>query len=161
MDPSDTHSHTAALIDRLGMVVPPGLVPFVAPSDDNAPFRQVAFRFSYREVPCTAISERRGSDSVLRLVCNFGPLPFTAEGAEPRRHVLQAIAAAKSDTGLDWRLSSAHSVVLMGDVPLQRQSTPAAMIAGVVAVLLRADEYFGLLLEILGASAAVSAPQAG
>jgi hypothetical protein len=38
------------------------------------------------------------------------------------------------------------------------------MIAGVVAVLLRADEYFGLLLEILGSGGpgarAVSAPQA-
>jgi hypothetical protein len=159
MNPSDTHSHTAALIDRLGVVVPPGLVPFPAPADE-IPFRQVAFRFSYREVPCTAISERRDNDSVLRLVCNFGPLPFTAEGAEPRRHVLQAIAAAKSDTGLDWRLSSVQAVVLTGDVPLQQPSTPAAMIAGIVAVLLRADEYFGLLLEILGSGGPVSAPQA-
>src|ERR1700710_1408437 len=137
MDPSDTHSHTAALIDRLGLVPPPRLPPLVAPSCD-APFRQVAFRFSYREVPCTAISEQRGSDAILRLVCNFGPLPFTAEGALPRRQMLQAIAAAKSDTGLDWRLSSGHSVVLMGDVAQNQPSTPAAMIAGVVAVLLRA-----------------------
>src|SRR5471032_377967 len=124
MDPSLTHSHTAALLGRLCTVVPPGLAAFVAPPDEAAAsaaagaVRQVAFRFSYRELPCTAIIERRESDSILRLVGNFGPLPYTAEGAPQRRRALQAIAAAKSDTGLDWRLSPAQAIIFAGDIAL-------------------------------------------
>jgi hypothetical protein len=160
MDPSATNSHSAALIDRVGTVVPSGLAPFVASPAQSAPIRQVAFRFSYRDVPCTAISEQRGSDSILRLVCNFGPLPYTAEGAQPRRRALQAIALAKNDTGLDWHLSASQVVVLTNDVALTQPYKPATMIAGVVGLLLRADQYIGLLREILGSPGDLTAPQA-
>jgi len=162
MDPSLANSHAAALIGRLCTVVPPGLAPFVVPPDAAATdaVRQVAFRFSYREVPCTAISEHPDGDPILRLACNFGPLPDTAEGALPRGHALQAIAAARSDTGLDWHLSSTQAIIFTGDVAFRQPLTPSAMIAGVVELLLRADLYIGLMLEILGEAGSLTSPQA-
>jgi hypothetical protein len=161
MDQSLANSHTAALIGRLCAVVPPGLAPFVAPDEAAiGSARQLAFGFSYRELPYTATIERQESASVLRIVGNFGPLPYSAEGARPRRRTLQAMAAAKSDTGLDWHLSPTQEIIVAGEVTLQNPLTPSAMIAGVVGLLLRADAYTGLLLEILGEARWLTSPQA-
>jgi hypothetical protein len=161
MDPSLAHSHSAALIGRLGTVMPPGLVPFAAPAEAaSATLRQVAFRFSYREVPCTAIVERQEGSSILRLVGNFGPLPYTAEGAVQRRRALQVIAATKRQPGLGWHLSPTQSILFTGDFALPQPLTPPAMISGVVGLLLRADDYIGFLLEILGDSGWLTAPRA-
>jgi len=161
MDPSHTHSHTAALIGMLSTIVPPGLVAFVAPPGAAASgtIRDVGFRFSYRDLPCTAIIALRDRDPVLRLAGDFGPLPYTVEGAPQRRRLLQALAAATSDTGLDWHLSPSQAIVFTGDIALPQALTPSAMVAGVVRLLLRADAHIGLMLEILGETGRLISPQ--
>jgi hypothetical protein len=161
MDPSFTRSHTAALLGRLGTVVPPGLAPFVAPPDAAATAaREIAFRFSYRELSCAAVVEREESAATLRAVGDFGPLPYTVEGASLRRRALQIVAAAKRDTGFDWRLSPVQSIVFAGHVALEPSLTPSEIIAGVVGLLLRADGYIGLLLEVLGERNPITSPRA-
>jgi hypothetical protein len=141
--------------------MPPGLAPFVAPLDGAATAaREIAFRFSYRELPCTALVEREEGAATLRVVGDFGPLPYSVEGASQRRRALQIVAAAKRDSGFDWRLSPVQSIVFAGDVALEPLLTPLDIVAGVVGLLLRADGYIGLLLEVLGEASPITSPRA-
>jgi len=111
------------------------------------------FRFAFHEVPFSCIAERRDGRSIPALTGDFGVLPYTAEGPERRRAVQTAVAAAQQRSGLRWSVTPQRQIEVKGDIGLGLPLTPMALVAGTVALFLRAGTHLELLREFLTAPA--------
>ncbi len=153
MDAVAEITNHAELINRLGSTLPVELDRLSLQQTmgmGSSPTNQISFRFAYRDVPFAGRAERRGDAAALHLSADLGPLPFSAQGAVRRHRALRTLAAASQATGLDWRLSATQKITLAGETELPRPLTPAAMVVGVVGMLLRGERYLELLLDVLG-----------
>lgn len=146
----------AELIARLGAVTPIALDRDAA----LAPAEGVRFAFAWRDVPFSSTIEGRGEEAVLTVSGELGPMPFTIEAAHRRQRALRTLAAACRWTDLAWRLTPAHQIVVEGEARLAQPVSPAAMIAGAVGILARADRYLALLLDVLGDAECLNVPAA-
>jgi hypothetical protein len=115
--------------------------------------RPVAFRFTFHEMPFSCTVERRDGEPVLTLTGDFGALPYTAESPERRQAVRSVVVAARRRSGLEWQVTPQQQVVVRGGIPLAMPLTPVAMIVGAVTLLLRAQPFLELLLEVMGGGA--------
>ena len=146
----------AELFARLGTVAPIALDRGAA----LAPAQGVQFSFAWRDVPFSSTIESHGEEAVLRVSGDLGPMPFTVEAAHRRQRALRTLAAACRWTDLAWRLTPAHQIVVEGKARLAQPVSPAAMIAGAVGILARADCCLALLLDVLGDAECLNAPAA-
>jgi hypothetical protein len=109
----------------------------------------LAFRFVFHEVPFSCKAERQGDRVVLALTGDFGALPYTAENAERRRSVQDALATARRDSGLEWDVTAQQQIEVRGDIDLGLLLTPVALVAGAVTLLMRAQPFLDRLLDAL------------
>jgi hypothetical protein len=109
----------------------------------------LAFRFVFHEVPFSCRAERRGDRAALALTGDFGALPYTAENAERRRSVQEALTTARGNSGLDWDVTAQQQIEVRGDIDLGLPLTPVALVAGAVTLLMRAQPFLDRLLGAL------------
>ncbi len=154
-------SEHAEFLDRLGSSLPIEFSQFgtAAESGIAEATPRIALRFTYCDVPFVGSIERHGTAATLRLTGGVGPLPFTAQAARRRQRALRTLAAA-GRASLNWQVSARQEIIVDGTIELARPLTPTAMVAGAVQLLLQADAYLALLLDVLGDAAEFSSPQA-
>lgn len=159
-------SRTSSLADILGLLhgptgtrpLPRDPLDLAAGERDGPP---LAFRFCHREVPFTGrLLAGPGGARRLEVTGELGILPFSVEAAQARRQALAALAAARADTGLAWRLNAGQALVVVGTAPLETPLTPTRIVGAAVRLLLEADAHLALLAEVLGTAAPVTARQA-
>ena len=108
----------------------------------------VAFRFCLDEVPFRARAERRDGRLVVVLEGELGVMPFTIEGARRRRRLRQFVRAAGRASGLEWTVDDRQRILVNGTTAVDMPLTPAGVMTGTVALLLRLRPYLALAIEI-------------
>jgi hypothetical protein len=108
--------------------------------------RPLVFRFCVGEVPFEARASWRDDRVMLSLAGALGTLPFTIESRQRRRRLAMVLAAARRGSGLAWTIDQRHEMRVTGDAELAAPVTPAALLGGVVELLLRCRPYLELLV---------------
>lgn len=110
------------------------------------------FRFCFKEVPFTALAERRHGQAVLSLTSDLGLLPFTIENARRRRRLRKVLSATGRASGLSWKITPDHHIRATGEIDLGLPLTPTAIIAGATTLLVRSRPYLELIVAVGGES---------
>ena len=142
---------TGGALASLGRIAPPFELDRFGASFGRGAARasgSLAFRFCFREVPFTASTERQADRPVLRIAGDLGYLPYTVENATRRRRLRKALAAARRASGLRWEITGRNVIRVGGEIDLGRRLTPASVIAGATALLLRTRPYLELIIAV-------------
>jgi hypothetical protein len=121
-----------------------------APEGAPSPAAPVAFRFCLDEVPFRARAERRDGRAAVTLEGELGVMPFTIESAARRRRLQRVVAAASRASGFGWAVDGRQRILVTGETTLDQPLTPAAVLTGIVALLLRLRPYLALVVAVAG-----------
>jgi hypothetical protein len=142
-----SHAFLAALRDA-PMPLELDRIPLLgAPEGAGAP---VAFRFCLDEVPFRARAERRDGRLAVTLEGELGVMPFTIESAARRRRLRRVVVAASRASGFGWTVDGRQRILVTGETLLDQPLTPAAVLTGVVTLLLRLRPYLALVVAVAG-----------
>jgi len=104
----------------------------------------INFRFFWHEIPFTARIDEFAGNRRLRLICDLGPVPYTAEDHSLRQVVMGLIGTGSLGDGARYVLGGEHRVNLIGDAPAPDDLNGMAIIAAVTAFLLKLRPYIDL-----------------
>jgi hypothetical protein len=108
------------------------------------------FGFCFGEIPCRGRTERRGERSFLILTAELGFLPYSFEAAARRRRLLKLIAAGPRQPGMKVAIAEDQSIAARGEVDLGPALVPAALLTGIVTLLLDSRAYLELIVAVAG-----------
>ncbi len=107
----------------------------VAPSAGGRP---LTFSFYYRGLPFAGeVGPQDGA--TLRLVGEFGKLPFTAEMPQGRRAIRNLVAESQRNPRIRFLITRAQDIRLAMEVTPPKPRTPVGLVAAVAALLLEAQ----------------------
>jgi hypothetical protein len=104
----------------------------------------VNFRFSWREIPFTARIDEFGGSPRLRLMCDLGPVPYTAEDMSQRTALMGLIQSGDLGDGARYVMGGERRVNLIGDAAAPEELNGMTIIATVTAFLLKLRPYIDL-----------------
>ncbi len=108
------------------------------------------FRFEHWGIPIdgTAWREPQGALQV-RIEGSLGPLPYTVEGPERRRRVLEILFAARFKGEPVLLVNKDQQIVLCCETVVQEPVTQASLISAIVSLVIDAHPFMELLGEVL------------
>jgi hypothetical protein len=145
-----SHAFLAALRDTPMPLELDHIPALSAPGGAAHPAAPVAFRFCLDEVPFRARAERREGGIAVTLEGELGIMPFTIESAARRRRLRRVVAAASRASGFGWTVDGRQRILITGEMALDQPLTPAAVLTGVVTLLLRLRPYLALAVAVAG-----------
>lgn len=110
----------------------------------------LAFRFCFGEIPFQGHAERRDGRVVVTLEGTLGTLPFTIESARRRRRLGKLLVALRRRSGSRWAIDGRQRVTVRGEIALDMPLTPAAVVTGIVALLLRERRALDFVVAVAG-----------
>ena len=107
----------------------------------------LAFRFSWRGIALEARGEARDAGMMLELGADLATVPFSAEDPLLRARLIQLLARIGDCEDCPLARTRQGAVRYRGTAALDPPLTAIDVVAGTVALLLRARPYFDLLEE--------------
>jgi len=126
------------------IVVGDGQVRRVSPRDC------LRFRFEQWGIPIEATAWREPQGALrVRIEGSLGPLPYTVEGPERRRRVLEILSAARLTEKPVLLLSKDQQIVLCDETVVQEPVTQVSLLSAIVSLVIDAHPFLELLGEVL------------
>ncbi len=104
----------------------------------------VNFRFHWREIPFTARIDDFSGQTRLRLICDLGVVPYTAENPGLRQAMMGLVHTGDLGDGARYAMGGENRVNLVGDAPVPEDLSGTSIIATVTGFLLKLRPYIDL-----------------
>lgn len=112
------------------------------------------FRFEHWGIPIEATAWREAKGAIqVRIDGSLGPLPYTVEGPERRRRVLEILYAARFMEMPVLLLNRDQEIVLCGETVVQEPVTQVGLIGAIVSLVVDAHPFVEMLGEVLAPDA--------
>jgi hypothetical protein len=111
----------------------------------------LSFSFVYRGLPVSGEIDGE-PNAKLRLTCQFGKLPYTAELPHGRRRVREMVAESQRTPRARFEVTRSQDVRLSMEIAPPRPRTPVGLVAAIAAVLLDARPKIAEMTAALASS---------
>tara|TARA_R110001606_G_scaffold164154_2_gene308478 strand:+ start:173 stop:628 length:456 start_codon:yes stop_codon:yes gene_type:complete len=109
----------------------------------------VALTFDWNAFKFDARLDRESINlSRLRVICDIGSIPFTAEGAQRRINIMSILDATKSGFPIRTVISPQRRMQLIAEARLDAPVTTQNFITGIVTLVAKARPYLDLIQMI-------------
>ena len=105
------------------------------------------FRFQWREVDCLARIDGAGQDLRLRLACDLGPLPFSAENARLRGRLSALVRWSQGADECRFAITRRQRLTLLVEHALSEPFSREDALAYAIQILIRARPYLDIVFE--------------
>jgi hypothetical protein len=110
---------------------------------------QIEFSFHYLGLTFDANTRPTASGTMVQLVCDIAPLPYSAEGIPTRRAVLAIIEASQVMADARLVISKHRRIFCIGRAMLPNDWKPQEVIASATRLVLELKPYLVILQEAL------------
>jgi len=115
-------------------------------SSFDAPGSSVKLSFDWASYKFDALLDRKSiKTSSLRISCDIGAVPFTAEGVQRRVNIMSILDATKTGATIRTAISSKRRMELIAETRLEAPVTTQSFIAGIVTLVAKARPYLDLI----------------
>ena len=95
------------------------------------------------------MARHRGEQTWLQVTTKAGPLPYTAESPERRRHALAILRASGGLPHGRVAISQDRQIEISGEIPLAPRLTAVHVISAATELMLELRPYIGLLNDFV------------
>ncbi len=136
-----TKSESAAIPNQTGNTAASG-----SASAFDARGSTVKLSFDWDSFKFNAQLDRKSiNTSSLRVTCDIGAIPFTAEGAQRRINIMSILDATKSGIPIRTVISPTRRMELIAESKLEAPVTTQSFITGIVTLVAKARPYLELI----------------
>ena len=111
--------------------------------------RPFGFHFDCLGLRFAAVARHRGEQTWLQVTTKAGPLPYTAESPERRRHALAILRASGGLPHGRVAISQDRQIEISGEIPLAPRLTAVHVISAATELMLELRPYIGLLNDFV------------